>query len=103
MIQLRNGGKGRAHCYVQGAYQNDSVSVHVRKEEGYLDEYLRFKECQVFSTVPLPKGTKVLGTTKRLDYKVDNAVLTKRKVCMCEEGISRQRGVSILLICIRLF
>ena len=52
----------------------------------YMDEYLGFKERQVFATVPLPKGTKVLGTTTRLDYKVDNGVLTKRKVRMCVRG-----------------
>ena len=32
----------------------------------YMNEYLGFKERQVFATVPLPKGTKVLGTTTRL-------------------------------------
>ena len=51
--------------------------------KAYMDEYLGFKERQVFATALLPKGTKVLGTTTRLDYKVDNGVLTKRKVRMC--------------------
>jgi hypothetical protein len=32
------------------------------------------------------QGDKSLGTTTRLDYKVDNGVLTKRKVCMCVRG-----------------
>jgi hypothetical protein len=32
------------------------------------------------------RRTKVLGTTTRLDYKVDNGVLTKRKVRMCVRG-----------------
>jgi hypothetical protein len=54
--------------------------------KAYMDEYLGFKERQVFPTVPLPKGTKVLGTTTRLDYKVYNGVLTKRKVRMCVRG-----------------
>jgi hypothetical protein len=42
----RNGGKGRAQCYVQGAYPNDSVSVHVWNEEGYmiyLDVFFLFR------------------------------------------------------------
>ncbi len=54
--------------------------------KAYIDEYLRFKESQVFATVPLPKGTKVLGTPTRLDNKVDNGVLTKLKVCMFVRG-----------------
>ena len=68
-----------------------------------MDEYLGFKERQVFATVPSPKGTKVLGTTTRLDYKVDNGVLTNEMSACAYEGISRQRRVSILLICILLF
>jgi hypothetical protein len=51
--------------------------------KAYMDEYLGFKECQVIATVPLPKGTKVLGMTTLLDYRVDNGVLSKRKVRMC--------------------
>jgi hypothetical protein len=47
---------------------------------------LGFKERQVFATVALPKGAKVLGTTTRLDYKIDNGVLTKRNVRMCVRG-----------------
>ncbi len=57
--------------------------------QAYMDVYLRFKERQdgqVFATVPLPKGAKVLGTTTRLDYKIDNGVLIKRKVRMCVRG-----------------
>ncbi len=69
----------------------------------YMDEYLGFKERQVIATVPLPKGTKVLGMTTRLDYRVDNCVLSKRKAHLLFEGNRRQRKVSILLICIRLF
>ena len=37
--------------------------------KAYMDEYLGLKERQVFATVPLPKGAKVLGTTTRLDYE----------------------------------
>ncbi len=51
-----------------------------------MEEYLGFKECQGFETVPLPKGTKILVTNTRLDYKVDNGVLTKRKFRMCVRG-----------------
>jgi hypothetical protein len=36
--------------------------------------------------VTLPKGTKILGTTTRLDCKIDNGVLNKRKVCMYVRG-----------------
>ncbi len=54
--------------------------------QAYMDEYLGFKERQVFATVPLPKGGKVLSTTTLLDYKIDNGMLTKRKVRMCVRG-----------------
>ncbi len=48
--------------------------------KAYMDGYmgkLGFKERQFFATVALPKGAKVSGTTTRLDYKIDNGVLTK--------------------------
>jgi hypothetical protein len=51
-----------------------------------MDEYLGFKERQVFVTVVLSKGAKVFGTTTRLDYKMENRVLNKRKVRMCKQG-----------------
>jgi hypothetical protein len=44
--------------------------------KAYMDEYLGFKEREVLATFQLPKGTKVLGSTTRFDYKVDNGVLT---------------------------
>ncbi len=46
--------------------------------KAFMDEYLGFKERQVFATVALPKGAKLLETTARLDYKIDNVVLNKR-------------------------
>ncbi len=54
--------------------------------EAYQKEYLGFKERGVFATVVPPKGAKILGTTTRLDYKIDDGVLTKRKVRMCVRG-----------------
>ncbi len=33
-----------------------------------------------------PKEAKILGTTTRLDSKIDNGVLAKRKVRMCVRG-----------------
>ena len=54
--------------------------------EAYQKEYLGFKERGVFATVVPPKGAKILGTTTRLDYKIDNGLLTKRKVRMCVRG-----------------
>jgi hypothetical protein len=38
------------------------------------------------ATVALPKGAKLSETTTRLDYKIDNGVLNKRKVRMCVRG-----------------
>jgi hypothetical protein len=50
--------------------------------EAYQKEYLGFKERGFSATVVPPKGAKILGTTTRQDYKIDNCVLTKRKsVC----------------------
>jgi hypothetical protein len=57
--------------------------------KAYMDEYLGLKERQVFATVPLPKGKKVLGTTMRLDYKDGNGVLNKQKVRMCVRGVQQ--------------
>ncbi len=33
-----------------------------------------------------PNGAKIIGTTTRLDHKIDNGVLSERKVRMCVRG-----------------
>jgi hypothetical protein len=61
--------------------------------EAHKKEYKRFKDRNAFATVPLPKGTKALGTTTQRDYKVDNGVFIKRKVRMCVRGDQQQDGI----------
>jgi hypothetical protein len=72
-------------------YKDAATSRPDNKEwaKADMDEYLGFKERQVFVTVALPKGAKVVGTTTHLDYKMDNRVLNKRKVRMCVQGDQR--------------
>ncbi len=77
--------------------------------QAYQKEFQGFKDRGVFATVRPPKGAKILWTTTRLDYKIDNGVLPvdKRKVSMCVLGnhqsgeflgiINRKTG-SVLLI-----
>ncbi len=62
-------------------------------DEAHQKEYKGFKDLNAFSTVPLPKGAKVLGTTTQRDYKVDNGVFVKRKVRMCVRGDQQQDSV----------
>jgi hypothetical protein len=49
-------------------------------------------------TVRPPKGARILGTTTRLDYIIDNGVLDKRKVRMCVLGNHQSEDSSMLLI-----
>ncbi len=46
----------------------------------YEKELQGFKDRGVFAKVRPPKGANILGTTTRLDYKIDNGVLDKRKI-----------------------
>ncbi len=57
--------------------------------KAYQKEFNCFKDSIVFAVVWLPTREKALGTTTRLDYKIDNDVLEKRKARMCVRGISR--------------
>ncbi len=43
----------------------------------YQKEFQGFKDGVKFATVRPPKGAKILGTTTRPDYKIDNGVLDK--------------------------
>ena len=52
----------------------------------YEKELQGFKDRGVFAKVRPPKGAKILRTTTRLNYKIDNGVLYKRKVRMCILG-----------------
>jgi hypothetical protein len=62
--------------------------------KAYQKEYQSFKDRKVLSVVKLPPGAKVLGTTTRLEYKINNGVFEKYKVRMCvrsDEGISNEK------------
>jgi hypothetical protein len=54
--------------------------------KAYQKEYQGFKDRNVLKVVELPKGAKVLGTTTRLEYKINNRVFEKYKVRMCVRG-----------------
>jgi hypothetical protein len=45
--------------------------------ETYQKEFRGFKDRKVLAVVKLPAGAKVLGTTTRLEYKINNGVLEK--------------------------
>jgi hypothetical protein len=47
----------------------------------------------VLSVVKLPQGAKVLGTTTRLEYKINNGVFEKYKVRMCVRGDQQRECV----------
>ena len=49
----------------------------------YQKEFQGFKDRKVLAVVKLPAGAKALGTTTRLEYKINNGVLEKYKVRMC--------------------
>ncbi len=57
-----------------------------------------FKDRGVFATVRPPKGAKILGTTTRLDYKIDNCVLDNRRAACEFLGIINWKTASMLLI-----
>ena len=54
--------------------------------KAYQKEYQGFKDRNVLKVVELPQGAKVLGTTTRLEYKINNGVFEKYKVLMCVRG-----------------
>jgi len=45
--------------------------------KAYQKENQGFKDRNVLSVVKLPPGAKVLGTTTRLEYKINNGVFEK--------------------------
>jgi hypothetical protein len=45
--------------------------------KAYQQEYQGFKDRNVLKVVELPQGAKVLGTTTRLEYKINNGVFEK--------------------------
>ena len=59
----------------------------------YQKEYQGFKDQNALAVVELPKGAKVLGTTTRLDYKINNGVFEKHKVRMCVRGDQQREGI----------
>ena len=61
--------------------------------ETYRKEYQGFKDRDAVKMVIPPRGAKVLGTTTRVDYKVEQGVLQKRKVRLCTRGDQQVYGV----------
>jgi hypothetical protein len=59
----------------------------------YQTEYQGFKDRIALAVVKLPEGAKALGTTTRLEYKINNGVLEKYKVRMCVRGDQQREGV----------
>ena len=57
--------------------------------EAFWKEYQGFKDRDSVKMVIPPRGAKVLGSTTRVDYKVEQGVLQKRKVRLSHEGISK--------------
>jgi hypothetical protein len=61
--------------------------------KAYQKEYQGFKDRNVLSVMKLPQGAKVLGTTTRMKYKINNGVFEKFKVRICVRGDQQQEGV----------
>ncbi len=62
--------------------------------QAYQKEFQGCKDRNVFAVVKPPPGTKVLGTTTRTEYKINNGVIEKSKVRMCIRGDQQTEGVS---------
>jgi hypothetical protein len=50
-----------------------------------------FKDRNALAVVEPPKGAKVLGTTTRLDYKINNSVFENTKSVCAYEGTNREK------------
>ena len=61
--------------------------------EAYRKEYQGFKDRDAVRMVIPPRGAKVLRSTNRVEYKVEQGVLQKRKVRLCARGDQRVCGV----------
>ena len=61
-------------------------------EDAYFKEYKGIMDRKAVKVVKLPPGTKALGTTTRLEYKMDNGVFIKRKARMCVRGDQQVEG-----------
>ena len=59
----------------------------------YQKEFQGFKDRCSFAIVRPPPGTKILGTTTKTEYKVNNGQFEKRKVRMCVRGDQQSEGV----------
>ena len=59
----------------------------------YQKEFQGFKDRKVLAVVKLPEGVKALGTTTRLEYKINNGVLEKYKVRMCVREDQQREGI----------
>ena len=57
-----------------------------------VQEFRGFKERNTFAVVIPEPGAKIMGTTTRTEYKTDNDVFQKRKVCMCVRGDQQRDG-----------
>ena len=73
----------------------DAMTSPDREEwaTAYQKEFQGFKDRSSFAIVKPPPGTKILGTTTKTEYKVNNGQFEKRKVRMCVRGDQQSEGV----------
>ena len=58
----------------------------------YAKEYQGIMDRKAVDMVKPPPGAKILGTTTRLEYKIDNGKLSKWKARMCVRGDQQVEG-----------
>ncbi len=60
--------------------------------DAYAKEYQSIMDRKAVDMVKPPPGAKILGTTTRLEYKIDNGRLSKWKARMCVRGDQQVEG-----------
>ena len=61
--------------------------------EAYDKEYMGIKQRDVFKTVRMEKGMKIMGMPTRTEYKVTNGVFSNRKVRLCARRDQQVEGL----------
>jgi hypothetical protein len=56
-------------------------------------EYMGIAQFDVFKTVRMEKGMKIMGMTMRTEYKVTSRVFSKFKVRLCVRGDQQEEGL----------
>ena len=69
--------------------------------EAYRKKFQGFKDRDSVGMVIPPRGAKVLGSTTRVDYKVEQGVLQKRKYVCAHEGISKSMVLTTAILGIK--